>query len=488
MTAELLDPTPLKSFLKPLCENEIASVDGDSARTDVSGLSTPSLDAADTSSTVAGPAPRLMTSLGIEAGLLREENTPIFDLQAMGLNVREFVGSRVDGGHETGSFLVTNLATVLAQLRQWREELPMVTPFYAVKCQPDPVVLRLLASQGVRFDCATQGEMEMVLHGLGEDLSLAKRGLAASSIVYANPAKMPHMLQYAIDQGVRMTVFDGEDELHKIASLPGHQNLQLLLRLATDDQASVCRFSKKFGCPVAEATHLLELAKSLSLNVAGVSFHVGSGCGDAGAYATAINDASFVFAEWERLGMAPMHILDIGGGFPGDTSGYGGPDMPSFQDLARTIRASIETFKAKYAHPAEKLVILAEPGRYFVSAATTIATKVYSRKGGKNAYQALYVDDGVYGSFNNVLYDHATPAPLKLQNAISGEEGETIPSAVFGPTCDGLDQMCALETTRLPRCEVGDWLVWENQGAYTHTASFVFNGYTHIPKKTYCYL
>jgi len=63
-----------------------------------------------------------------------------------------------------------------------------------------------------------------------------------------------------------------------------------------------------------------------------------------------------------------------------------------------------------------------------------------------------------------------------------------MPTAVFGPTCDGLDQMCTLESTTLPRCEVGDWLLWENQGAYTHTASFVFNGYTHFPNKIHCFL
>ena len=93
---------------------------------------------------------------------------------------------------------------------------------------------------------------------------------------------------------------------------------------------------------------------------------------------------------------------------------------------------------------------------------------------------------GVYGSFNNVVYDHANPLPLKLGAVLSDETTELIPSAVFGPTCDGLDQMCSLDTTTLPRCQIGDWLIWENQGAYTHTASFVFNGYTHIPKKTYC--
>ena len=59
------------------------------------------------------------------------------------------------------------------------------------------------------------------------------------------------MLQFAQRSGVRMTVFDGEDELYKIAAVQANNSnnepFQLLLRLATDDKASICRFSKKFG-------------------------------------------------------------------------------------------------------------------------------------------------------------------------------------------------------------------------------------------------
>jgi len=413
-------------------------------------------------------------------------------------SVSNFISSRISQGHDTASFLVTNLSPVVAQLRQWQRELPMVEPFYAVKCNPDPVILRLLASLGCSFDCATMGEIDMVLNGLGEELSFGRRGKASSSIVYANPAKMQNMLKFALDNDVRMTVFDGEDELRKIAALlssagRARDSFQLLLRLTTDDRASICRFSKKFGCPVAEAPKLLKVAQELGLCVAGVSFHVGSGCGDPAAYTTALEHAFKVFEAAKGFGMPDMHIVDIGGGFPGDTGGYGGEGMPSFQDLARGIRSGIDSMEKNLASVGRSLSsvrFIAEPGRYFVSASTAIVTKVYARKGGHEAFQALYVDDGVYGSFNNVVYDHATPVPKRL--ALPGEAprqaAELLPTAVFGPTCDGLDQMCSLESTVLERCEVDDWLIWENMGAYTHTASFVFNGYTHIPPKHHCFL
>lgn len=105
----------------------------------------------------------------------------------------------------------------------------------------------------------------------------------------------------------------------------------------------------------------------------------------------------------------------------------------------------------------------------------------------------LYVDDGIYGSFNNVIYDHFEPKPISLKTKVSDHltlnvENETqlLPTAVFGPTCDGLDQLCSGENTKLDSMKTGDWLVFDNMGAYTHTASFVFNGYTHIPERLIC--
>lgn len=187
------------------------------------------------------------------------------------------------------------------------------------------------------------------------------------------------MLSFAQQSGVRMTVFDGEDELYKIASLPnnGKNGFQLLLRLTTDDRASVCRFSKKFGwyvsllltllynvdfymycffSPVDEAKHLLEVAKFLNLDVAGVSFHVGSGCGDAGAYRIALEHTIRVFEEAAELGFPPLHIVDLGGGFPGEIDGHcninhGRSDMPTFPMLAKVIRQELAVFEDRFLKP-----------------------------------------------------------------------------------------------------------------------------------------
>jgi ornithine decarboxylase len=444
--------------------------------------------------------------------------------------VDTFARELIKKGLQQSSFLICDLGTVSRQLNTWRNELPMVNPMYAVKCKPSKAVIKLLAKLGCGFDCATEGEISLVR------ACAAEAKLSPPSIVYANPSKMISMLRSAARQNVSLTVFDGEDELHKIASMPEASKFELLLRLATHDESSVCQFSVKFGATVAEAPDLLRIARDLNLNVVGCAFHVGSGCGDPKAYSLALHDCETVFGMAASLGMPPLHIVDIGGGFPGDESNALG-DLPTFPQLAQAVRQGISALCTRLNRPplgvpscpdsaggdlhsrigssisaspgsGPPIRFIAEPGRFFVSASTSVITKVYGRKGGAGNTQALYVDDGVYGSFNNVVYDHYHPIPKKLTltdleaelgprkrsaselERISAAVAEAvasmrIPTAIFGPTCDGLDHLCDMGSTLLERCQVGDWLLWMNMGAYTHTASFVFNGYTHIPQEIY---
>jgi diaminopimelate decarboxylase len=357
----------------------------------------------------------------------------------------------------------------------WKRQLPDVIPYYAVKCNPDPVILNVLGKMGVNFDCATQGEIQLVTE---------KCGVTPDRIIYANPAKMVHHLVYAKSIGVNFTVFDGMDELLKISKIP-NQKFELLLRIATDDKDSMCKFSNKFGANPKDAEKLLVYAKSLGLPVVGVSFHVGSGCGDANTYAKSLANVADIFKLAPNIGIPPMKIVDIGGGFPGNSIGYGGKNIPSFQEIASTLRIGIHDFRKRFEND-HNIQFIAEPGRFFVSDAVTVATHIYARKG--DDPQSLYVDDGVYGTFNNVIYDHACPRPCKITFDKNKKVLTEMHTNIFGPTCDGLDQICKADNTLLPYCGEGDWLEWKNMGAYTHTASFIFNGYTHYPEKFFCYI
>ena len=125
---------------------------------------------------------------------------------------------------------------------------------------------------------------------------------------------------------------------------------------------------------------------------------------------------------------------------------------------------------------------------------------------------AYYINDGVYGAFNNLLFDHATVRPRKLRNAISakhqivevvqgeGEDAQRVikvveeevspnddtlyPSTVFGPTCDSMDVLS--RGVLLPKLEVGDWMYFQNMGAYTSAAASTFNGFPTTEKFYVC--
>ena len=202
-------------------------------------------------------------------------------------SVIDFARDTIQSGEETDAFLVTNLKAVEDQFKLWQQELPMVDPFYAVKCNPTPEIVKLLATLGCGFDCATKGEIDLVCNGLGTDsfYSQGKQKIA-HSIVYANPAKMMSHLQHSMRTGVTMTVFDGVAELAKIAeaiaavTADGFEvKSKLLIRITTEDSSSICQFSKKFGCFPEDAPRVLAEAKALGIGryvfkLSGCSTHV----------------------------------------------------------------------------------------------------------------------------------------------------------------------------------------------------------------------
>jgi ornithine decarboxylase len=166
------------------------------------------------------------------------------------------------------AFFIIDLGAVLDQFKQWKTYLPRVEPYYAVKCCPDPMILNLLSILGCNFDCASKQEIIQVT---GLDIN-------PSRIIYANPVKDSHFIKFARSQDVDLMTFDNETELYKIKLY--HPYAKLIIRIKTNDVNSVCKFSSKFGCTVEDAKFLLGKASFLELSVVGVSFHVGSKCGD----------------------------------------------------------------------------------------------------------------------------------------------------------------------------------------------------------------
>ncbi|CAD5223791.1 unnamed protein product [Bursaphelenchus okinawaensis] len=364
-------------------------------------------------------------------------------------------------------FMVLNLTEVLNRYTEWTKRLARVEPYYAVKCNNDPVLLWFLSKLGCGFDCASKAEMEMILNNKLAD---------PKHVIYANPCKTRSYVQHANDVGVKKMTFDNKEELYKIKSL--HASPQLLLRIGVSDSTAVCQLSVKFGCDPEVGPELLKLAKEMDIEVFGIAFHVGSGCRDPVSFRRALKAAKDLFDVGNSYGHT-MNLLDIGGGFPGYDS-----EEITFKQIADVINPSLDI----YFPPSSHVRIIAEPGRFFathpvslvaniISAVEVPIEKITSQKGADKSGMAYYINDGVYGSFNCILFDHYHPKGGSLFEM----ETEKTKCNVWGPTCDGLD---LVETNvELSKMTVGDWILYPNMGAYTNVASSRFNGFE--PPKVY---
>ncbi|XP_058409575.1 antizyme inhibitor 2 isoform X2 [Diceros bicornis minor] len=259
---------------------------------------------------------------------------------------------------EVAAFFVADLGAVVRKHLCFLKCLPRVRPFYAVKCNSSLGVLKVLAELGLGFSCANKAEMELV----------QRMGVPASKIVYANPCKQIAHIQYAARHGVQLLSFDNELELAKVAK--SHPAARMVLCIATDDAHSMSRLSFKFGASLKSCRHLLENAKKSHVEVVGVSFHVGSGCPDPQACAQSIADARLVFEIGAELGHR-MHILDLGGGFPGVEG-----TKVSFEETASVINSALDLYFPEGCG----VDILAKLGRYYVTSAFTLAVSITAKK------------------------------------------------------------------------------------------------------------
>ncbi|XP_058129355.1 ornithine decarboxylase 1-like [Anopheles ziemanni] len=382
--------------------------------------------------------------------------TLISDEMSIGDVVRDIIRQ---GPHEE-PLHVLDLDDVVQKHYGWREQMPRVRPFYAVKCNDDPRILQTLITLGVGFDCASKGELERML-----DL-----GVKPERIIFAQPAKSIPSLLYARSKQVAVMTFDSAIELEKIHQY--YPEAQLVLRMRHDALKVRCLLGKKFGCdPVKEAPALLRKAAKLRMNVVGISFHVGSDCEEHEVYYDAVKMARSLFDYAKTIGYE-LSLLDIGGGFPGDHN-------KPIDRYAQAVNRAIDHF-----FPAEENVrIIAEPGRYYVASAVTLVSFVDSKRivterqedGTERTRIFYYLNDGIFGTFYCTAHEGQEAIPIVQRKTDANEYS----SSVWGPTCDVMDLI--LPDILLPELDIGDSVVFENVGAYSLVTSCRFNGFP-LPK------
>jgi ornithine decarboxylase len=340
--------------------------------------------------------------------------------------------------------LVLSLEQIERNYNLLAENMPGVKIYYAVKANPDERIVRKLNALGGYFDVASDGEMRM----------LNQMGIDSERMVYANPVKTASGLNVAQTIGVNKFTFDSESEIGKMAATtPGGT---VLLRIRVDNPRALVDLNKKFGAHPDEALDLLTKAQAAGLDVAGLCFHVGSQSTGNEAYMDALEICRGLFDAAAERGLR-LRILDIGGGFPI-------PTLTEEPDVAAMATGIFKMIK-EYFPTTE---IWAEPGRYICGTAVNLITQVIGTKV-RNNQQWYFLDDGLYGTFSGVIFDHWD---FELETF---KTGKRIQATFAGPSCDSLDIMFRDKPT-VP-LEIGDLILVPNCGAYTSASATVFNGF-----------
>jgi len=370
--------------------------------------------------------------------------------------IRDFLRDR----RPEGPCLVLDLAVVRDNYRNFARALPDSRVYYAVKANPAPEVLSLLAGLGSSFDCASLPEIEMALAA----------GATPDRISYGNTVKKERDIATAFARGVRLYAVDSVEEVEKLArAAPG---AQVFCRILCDGAGADWPLSRKFGCEPEMAVGVLEHAHRLGLDAFGVSFHVGSQQPNPNAWDAALKATASVFRTLSERGIQ-LRMVNLGGGFPAKYL----KQVPVVKTYGRAI------FKALRRHFGNRIPeTIIEPGRGLVGDAGIIKAEVVlvSKKAEDDPLRWVYLDIGKFGGLAETM-EEAIRYPIRTPH-----DGDAMaPCVIAGPTCDSADVLYEKTPYDLPvSLSIGDEVLIEGTGAYTTTyASVAFNGFG--PLKSY---
>jgi diaminopimelate decarboxylase len=356
-------------------------------------------------------------------------------------------------------FYAYSRAAIVARVAALRAALPpAVQLHYAIKANPMPAVVQLLAGLTDGLDVASAREMKVALD----------TGTAPEHVSFAGPGKTEGEIAQAVAAGITLNL---ESELQWEQALAAGDRLgvapQLAIRVnpAFELKASGMKMGggpKQFGIDEERVPALAARIEAAGLKLRG--FHIFSGSQNLSA--AAIVDAQRKTVELGlRLasGLARgIDWLNIGGGF-------GVPYFPNENplDLA-PIGEQLELLCAQARAEAGAPLVL-ELGRYLVAEAGIYVCRVLDRKVSQG--QVFLVADGglhhhlaASGNFGQVIRKNY---PVAVGNRIDAAEREV--QTVVGPLCTPLDLLA--DRMEMARAEPGDLIVVFQSGAYGPTAS-----------------
>jgi ornithine decarboxylase len=356
-----------------------------------------------------------------------------------------------------GPCLVVDLDVIARNYKAFTRAMPDTRIFYAVKANPAPEILKLLARLGSSFDTASVPEVEMALAA----------GATPDRISFGNTIKKERDIARAHALGVTLYAVDSVEEVDKMArAAPG---ARVFCRILTDGAGAEWPLSRKFGCDPEMAVEVLARAHALGLKAYGVSFHVGSQQTRLAAWDDALGEAKAIFDGLAARGIT-LAMVNLGGGFPAK---YLKP-VPGTGVYGNAIH---DALTKHFGNAIPETII--EPGRGMVGSAGVIKAEVVlvSKKHANDNVRWVYLDIGKFGGLAETM-EEAIRYPL----VTARDKDAKAPCVVAGPTCDSADVLYEKTPYDLPvTLTVGDEVLIESAGAYTTTyASVAFNGFAPL--------
>jgi ornithine decarboxylase len=311
--------------------------------------------------------------------------------------------------------------------------MPDTRIFYAVKANPAPEILKMLADMGSCFDTASVPEIEMALAA----------GATPDRISFGNTIKKERDIARAHALGVKLYAVDSDEEVEKVArAAPGAQVL---------------------------AVDVLMHAHALGLDAYGISFHVGSQQTRLEAWDSALAESKAIFDAMQARGIT-LKMVNLGGGFPTKYL----KQVPGTGAYANAIH---EALTKHFGNAIPETII--EPGRGMVGNAGVVKAEVVliSKKHANDNHRWVYLDIGKFGGLAETM-DEAIRYPI-----VTARDGDAkAPCVIAGPTCDSADVLYEKVPYDLPvTLTVGDEVLIEATGAYTTTyAAVAFNGFSPL--------
>ncbi len=353
---------------------------------------------------------------------------------------------------------------ITQRIESLRNVLPgKIQLHYAMKANPMPAVVQLLAGLVDGLDVASQGEM----------LTAINTSMTASEISFAGPGKTDAELKSAIAAEIVLNVESGNELIRINAigkSLGITPNIAIRVNPDFELKASGMKMSggpKQFGIDAEKLPELLAEIPELSVNFVG--FHIFSGSQN-------LNSESLIDAHNKTFALASelssdlkmdFRFINIGGGF-------GIPYFPGDEPLdIKPIADNLHRLLGEYPQFENKNIVI-ELGRYLVGEAGIYVSKVIDKKESRGQ-NYLVTDGGLHhhlsnsGNFGQVIRKNY-PVRISTQKETSETEAQvTENTTIVGPLCTPLDTLA--NKMDLPTAEIGDLVVILQSGAYGKSAS-----------------